>query len=57
VSRLRTVADPVDADALHKLLADAVRRDGGEASAIGDYELVVRYPGERGVVMTFVASS
>jgi integrase/DNA-binding transcriptional regulator YhcF (GntR family) len=57
VNRLRTVADPVDADALRKLLGDAVRRDGGEASAIGDYELVVRYPGERGVVATFVASS
>ena len=56
VSRLSTVTDPADAGALRKLLGDAVRRDGGEASAVGDYEMVVRYSGERGVVAIFVAT-
>jgi hypothetical protein len=57
VSRLSTVADPMDAGVFRKLFGDAVRRDGGEASAMGDYELVVRYPGNRGVFTTFVAAS
>ena len=55
VNRLSTVADPANAGALRKLLADAVRRAGD--SAIGDYEMVIRYWGELGVVTTFVASS
>jgi DNA-binding transcriptional regulator YhcF (GntR family) len=57
VTRLSTVVDPADAGALRKLLGDAVRRDGRGASALGDYEMVVRYSGERGVVATFVATS
>ena len=55
VNRLSAVADPADAGALRKLLADAVRRAGD--SAIGDYEMAIRYSGELGVVTTFVASS
>jgi integrase/DNA-binding transcriptional regulator YhcF (GntR family) len=57
VSRLSTVVDLADAGVLRKLLGDAVRRDGRGASELGDYEMVVRYPGERGVVSTFVAAS
>lgn len=37
------------------LLGDAVRRAGGEPSEIADYEMVVRYAGERGIIRTFVA--
>jgi hypothetical protein len=47
LSMLRTVADPTDSNQLRQLLVDAIRRTGGDESAIGDYELVVRYAGER----------
>jgi site-specific recombinase XerC/DNA-binding transcriptional regulator YhcF (GntR family) len=57
VCNLRTVADPADSDQLQQLLVDAIRRTGGDQSAIGDYELVVRYAGERGIMTTFVAAS
>jgi hypothetical protein len=50
-------ADPTSAAALHRLLADAVRRNGDDEAAIGDYEMVVRYAGEGQVTMTFVASA
>ncbi|MDQ3786709.1 MAG: tyrosine-type recombinase/integrase [Actinomycetota bacterium] len=53
--RFSTVADPDDTFQMLTLLGDAVRRAGGEPSEIGDYEMVVRYSGERGVVRTFVA--
>jgi len=57
VSSLSTVADPSDTNQLRQLLVDAIRRTGGDESAIGDYELVVRYAGERGIMTTFVAPS
>lgn len=56
LSNLRTVADATDSDQLHQLLVGAIRRAGGDESAIADYELVVRNAGERGVVTTFVAA-
>jgi len=37
------------------LLMDAIRRVGGDDAEVADYELVVRYAGERGVVTTVVA--
>ncbi|MGH3503782.1 MAG: hypothetical protein ACRDQA_23240 [Nocardioidaceae bacterium] len=50
-------ADPKDPDELRQLLLDAINRDGRDESQIGDYEMDVRYAGERGVLMTFVASA
>jgi len=38
-----------------QLLTDAIRRSGGDLAEIGDYEMVVRYAGERGTISTFVA--
>jgi hypothetical protein len=54
---VQTEADPTKPDALRRLLIDAVRRRGEDASAIGDYEMVVRHPGEDEVITTFVAST
>lgn len=55
VRTYRTQADPNNADELLQLLLDAVRRTGGTEADVRDYELVVRYAGERGVVTTFIA--
>ncbi len=52
---IRTIADPTDTGQLLQLLSDFVRRSGGNLASIGDYEMVVRYAGERGVITTFVA--
>jgi hypothetical protein len=54
VRTYRTEADPTDTAQLLGLLADAIRRNGGEDAKPADYELVVRYAGERGVVTTVV---
>lgn len=51
----RTQADPNNADELLRLLLDAIRRIGGSEANVRDYELVVRYAGEHGVVATFIA--
>jgi integrase len=53
--QVRCSANSNDAATLHRLLVDAVRRDGGKPRDIGDYELVVRRAGEAEVVTTFVA--
>lgn len=55
VRTYRTQADPSNVDELLQLLLDAVRRTGGNEADVRDYELVVRYAGERGVVTTFIA--
>lgn len=55
VRTYRTCADPTNPDELLQLLRDAIRRTGGQDADAGDYELVVRYAGERGVVTTVVA--
>jgi DNA-binding transcriptional regulator YhcF (GntR family) len=55
VRTYRTQADPNNPDELLDLLLDAVRRTGGSEANVRDYELVVRYAGERGVVATFIA--
>jgi integrase len=55
VRTYRTCADPTNSETLLQLLRDAIRRTGGQDSDAGDYELVVRYAGERGVVTTVVA--
>lgn len=57
VARLRTNADPADVNVLHKLLTGAVRRDGAQDDASDEYELVVRYTGNAGVVTTYVAAA
>jgi hypothetical protein len=54
---LRTTADPDDADTLHRLLVQAIRRSGGDTAEIGDYELVVRRAGTADVVATYVAAT
>jgi integrase len=55
VRTYRTQADPTNANELLQLLLDTVRRTGGNAANVRDYELVVRYTGERSVVTTFIA--
>jgi integrase/DNA-binding transcriptional regulator YhcF (GntR family) len=55
--KLRTTADPDDSDTLHRLLVQAIRRSGGDAAEIGDYELVVRRAGTDDVVATYVAAA
>jgi integrase len=57
VSKLRAAADPKDAAELRQLLLDAVRRAGGDATEVGDYEMVIRRASEPGVSAVFVASS
>lgn len=57
IKTMRAVADLTDAAQLQQLLSDAIRRAGEDESAIGDYELVVRYAGERGIATTFVAAT
>jgi integrase len=57
VIAFRTEADPTDTAELHQLLAAAVRRGGGQEADLGDYELIVRYAGERGIAATFVATA
>jgi hypothetical protein len=48
-------ADPRDTDELRRLLDDAIRRDGWDASRIGEFKMEVRYAGDRRVLTTFVA--
>lgn len=55
VRTYRTEADPTDTRQLLELLTDAIRRVGGDNAEPTDYELIVRYAGERGVVTTVVA--
>lgn len=55
VRTYRTQCDPNNADELLELLLDAIRRTGGQEPDVRDYELVVHYAGERGVVTTFIA--
>jgi integrase len=54
VRTFRTEANPTDTAQLLALLTAAIRRAGGEDAKPADYELVVRYAGERGVVTTVV---
>jgi integrase len=49
-------ADPRDPDELRQLLTDAIRRDGWDASRIGEFEMEVRYTGDRRVLTTFVTT-
>lgn len=57
IRKVRAEADPNSAADLRRLLVDAVKRNGGDESEIGDYEMNVRYAGERGLVTTFVATA
>jgi hypothetical protein len=50
-----THADPTHSGELLRLLLDAVRRTAGQDAEVGDFELVVRHAGGRGVVTTVVA--
>lgn len=57
VAKLRADADPRDPDDLKRLLKDAVRRDGGAPSDIGEYEMDILEADDSAVIATFVASS
>jgi DNA-binding FadR family transcriptional regulator len=50
-------ANPQNAAELRQLLTDAIRRDGRHESEIADYEMKIRYSGERRLLTTFVASA
>ncbi|WP_344314160.1 hypothetical protein [Fodinicola feengrottensis] len=49
-------ADPDDADELRTLLLDAIRRDGWSDDRINEFELQIRYAGDRSVLKTFVTA-
>lgn len=53
VRTFRTTADPGNTTQLLSLLVDTVRRVGPDRDP-ADYELVVRYAGERGIVATLI---
>lgn len=57
VRKVRAEADPNSAADLRRLLVDAARRNGSDESEIGEYELNVRYAGERGLITTFVTTA
>jgi integrase/DNA-binding transcriptional regulator YhcF (GntR family) len=57
IRKVRTEADPNSAQELRQLLLDAVHRNGHGEAQIGEYEMNVRYAGERGLVTTFVTTS
>jgi hypothetical protein len=52
---VRTVADPANDAQLVAILTGAVRRLGADAARIDEYEMIVRYAGERGSITTIVA--
>ncbi|MGH3803817.1 MAG: GntR family transcriptional regulator [Pseudonocardiaceae bacterium] len=56
VKKLTAEADPKDANGLHQLLVDAIRRHGRDESQIADYEMEIRHSGVRDLLTTFVAS-
>ncbi|MCF7547412.1 tyrosine-type recombinase/integrase [Pseudonocardia sp. WMMC193] len=56
VAKFSTAADPTDPVALHRILAAAVRRAGGDDTNIRDYEMDVKVPGESEPLLTFVTS-
>jgi integrase len=53
-SEFATAVDPHDADDLHDILTDAIRRRGADESQIFEYELEVRRPGEDALVTTYL---
>lgn len=55
VSKFSAEADPKSPRELRQLLLDAVRRDGRDESQIAEYEMDIRYFGDRSLVTTFVA--
>lgn len=57
VARLDAQADSTNGAELRRLLADAVKRDGQPASAIGEYEMVVRSSGGQEPLRTFVSAA
>lgn len=57
VRKLRAEADPNSTAELRQLLSDAVKRNGGSDEELGEYEMNVRYAGERGLITTFVATT
>jgi DNA-binding transcriptional MocR family regulator len=56
VRTYRTQADPTNTDELLQLLLDTIRRTGGSQTNVRDYELMVHYAGDRGVVTTYIAA-
>jgi len=58
VSKFSSEADPKSPRELRQLLLDAMRRDNGcDESLIAEYEMDIRYFGDRSLVTTFVAST
>ncbi|MGH3889751.1 MAG: hypothetical protein ACRDSZ_24850 [Pseudonocardiaceae bacterium] len=57
MKKLTAEADPKDANGLHQLLVDAIRRHGRDESQIADYEMEIRHSGVRDLLTTFVASA
>src|SRR5664279_1320827 len=57
VAEFSAEADPDNADHLHQLLFDAVRRDGGDESQLSDFAMEVSDAEAKARLRTFVASS
>lgn len=56
VASLRADADPHDPRELRELLVHAVEREGRTERDLGDYEMEIRYAGDRQLLTTFVAA-
>ena len=57
VADFSATADPDNADHLHQLLIDAVRRNGGDESQLSDFAMEVSDAAAKARLRTFVASS
>lgn len=57
ITELRAAGDPDDVDSMRRLLAEAIARDGWDGSRIDEFEMQIRYAGDRRLVTTFVASA
>jgi hypothetical protein len=56
ITRFTTAVDPTNAEQLLRLLAQAVRRRGGNVSSLTEYEMDVHPAGQPQPIMTFVSS-
>jgi len=56
IARFSAAADPLSANDLRVLLADAIRRRGGGEGQIAEYEMELRRAGDSDLITTFVAS-
>jgi integrase len=52
-----TDADHEDPDELRQMMLDALRRDGWDERRVDEFEMEVRYAGDRRLIKTFVTTA